>query len=535
MTLGGLQKTLRQAPLYWIALASALFVFALTRWILGPVDPSPAHDQALLDIGFVNHLRADLRTYSVVEGVDQTFGPRVLSRFLTAIVSRITGDIARAGVWLSLAGVTATFAALYALCRSIFPLRGFPAVVMLAFAGLGAAQHAVSPDPAPALGMALVTWGVGFFFSALDKSLPGRVFLSAILIGLAAYIRIELALIWVLLAMYLLAQLAYDSPSKAKGLPLLGMAVGGLLQVALILWPMFDRNLSLATSPVLPGFDTEFFFGGTASDGDPVKFHFFSRFASGFTTLATSRGGLGIFAGLLWPVGVVLSFIMNRHKAIPFFWVPFVLLWVLLLTLVSPVTGFTSFRECLWITSPLLLPFSVLPPMFVLYQWMQKQTRPRSVVIRLWIVLGLGAYFFTLVPTLATPARGPYRLDSAADEELVAFFENAPGLLDLPLVTDRPGLFLAAGKAHVHGLHGETNWRIVQHKTRDGNIGMEGLRDFLNDESRTLRADKEPVEWLVHLTKVDSDLAGLLYEDSEFRTVSGSPQPLFRFTSTSDS
>ena len=475
---------LREAPLYWLALSASLLALAVTRILFPGVWTLPLTEQAVLDLGFVQNLRADLSAYTALEGVPHVLGAHVLTRYLLAIFSTFTGDVARAGIWLSLVGVVATLSAMYALCRSIFPLREYAAVVMVAFGALGGVQYAISPDPSVALGMGLVSWGFCMFMTALDQSRPPRVFISALLIGLAGYIRLELAFLWVFLALYLLANTTYNSAVKSRGLPLVGMALGGLFMVALIAWPMIDHNLRLAGSPVLPGFDAEQILGAP-SRGRVVRPDYAGRFVEGFRMLATDRTGMGIFAGLLWPVGLVVSTVMNRHKAIPFFWIPFVIFWLLVLTLLSPITGTESFHECLRITAPLLFPFAVLAPTAVLYWWLQQKVQPREKVARIWFALLLGAYLFTLLPNLAGPGVRAQAIEREQLMTILDIFERDEVLLDSVLLTDRPGLFLGAGKRDVYGLNGETDWEMLFNKYNDGSFDPEKLADYMRERGIT--------------------------------------------------
>ena len=486
---------LAQAPLFWPAFTGALLLLGLTRILPGISWVLPPSEQAVLDLGYVQNLRADFGAYEVLEGLSQVYGAHVLPRYALAVFSTFTGDIARAGIWLSLFGVVATVGGVYTLSRSIFPLREFAAVVTLSLSAVGAIQYGISPDPSRALAMGLVVWALALFFTAIEKGLPHRVFLSALLLGLAGYIRIELTMIWWLLALYLLAMAVWNSPAKAKGLPLVGMAVGGLVMMGLVLWPLVDRNIGLAGSPVLPGFDAELILGGIPQPGAVAEPDYFGRFLAGFRMLAADRTGLGIFAGLLWPLGVIVSTVVNRHKAFPFFWAPFIVSWVLALTLISPVTGPESFYECLRITAPVLYPFAVLAPVFLLYHWMQVEPKPRGTIVKLWVALIFGAYLIALLPNVFGGNRREVR-QAKQFQTILEVFEQDQRLLEGKLLTDLPGLFLSAGKRHVYGLNGETDWRIIAYKYQDGSFRIDEFSQYLKEQS---------IDYL-HLSEVDDPL-----------------------------
>ncbi|MCC5846261.1 MAG: hypothetical protein JJU05_18590 [Verrucomicrobia bacterium] len=498
---------LHRGPLFWPVFAFGLCVFALSRWLPG-VNGSAGTDEArFLDQAYVQVLRDQPGTYGVLEGVPQTFGARVLPRVLLAGVSTFTGDIERAGLWLSLAGLVAALAGMYWLCLSVFPFRAFAVATVAAFAGLGAVQAGLSPDPSIALGMALVVWGVASFFSSLEKVMPERVFLSGFLIGLAGYVQIELSLIWVLLALYLISQTFYNSPAKARGVPLTGMAFGGLLMVLAVLWPMIDRNLFLAQSPILPGYDAQLLLGAPAASRAAGDLDLINRFLTGFRMLAADAGALGIFAGLLWPLGIVLCTVLNRHKALPFFWVPFMVLWVVVLTVMSPVTGMTSFETCLRITTPLLIPFAVLVLVYPLFHWFQSHEAPPGRLALGGAGLTAVAFGMAVLPRIAGGAAAEPGERVRGMDVVIRLFEENADLRNDPLLTDRPGLFLGHGKQQVHGMNGETDWSIMLAKTADGSIQADALLGYLRQHNiRT-----------IHLARHDDPLLDRLADLPDFQ------------------
>lgn len=514
---------LQRAPLTWIGFGLGLLVFALTR--LSPATDwvRPPGEQAVLDQGVVLRLQQDPGAYELIDGKPQTYGAHVLPQYLRTLVSRATGDSGRAGVWLSVLGVVATFGGMYALARRVLPLRGFCMATLVALGGLGTLHYAVSPDPAVALGMALVVWGMAYFLSALERRLPHRVFLSGLMFGLAGYIRFELGVLWVLLAAHLISLMFYDNPARRKGLPLTAMALGGLLTVALVMWPMLSRNLILSGAPVLPGYDADLILGAPAAlgGGGPP---FGPRFWRGLRVLMFDQAGAGIFAGLMWPVGMVVSLVALRDKRVVFNWIPFLLGVLALLTVMSFVTGPGSFEECLRVIGPLLLPFAVLPVGYVVFRWLQDRPRGATAATRAWCLAGLGVYLMVQLPHLF-PREFEGRLRQANEREaLVEDFAAQPeSLLARPVLTDRPGGLLAAGKTGVYGLNGETDWRILTSKFADGSPRPGLLLEYLRENRITL----------VHLSNPDDPLVDLLAmreNAPEFREVEGftTPHKVFR-------
>lgn len=495
---------LNRGPLFWPVFAFGLVVFALSRWLPG-VQPGPGAEEArFLDQAFVRVLQERPGTYGILEDVPQTFGARVLPRYLLALVSVATGDTARAGLWLSLAGLVAAMAGMYSLCLSLFPFRPFALASVGAFAGLGAVQMAFSPDPSIALGMALVVWGVVSFFSSLENVRPERIFLSGFLIGLAGYIHIELSLMWILLALYLLSLGMHNSPARARGMPLAGMAFGGVFMVLAVLWPMIDRNLMLAHSPILPGYDAERLLGAPpAADAAGAGVDWVRRFLNGFFMLARDAGALGIFAGLLWPLGIVLCTVLNRHKALPYFWVPFIILWVMILTGMSPVTGVNSFETCLRITTPLLMPFAILVLVYPLFYWFQRHEAPPGRLALGAAGLTVVAFGVVVLPRLAGGGHAEVPEWTERMNRVIGLFESRPELRNEPLLTDRPGMFLGHGKQRVHGLNGETDWSIMLAKTADGSIQPEVMLSYIQQHGiRTIHLARHDDPLISRLERV---------------------------------
>jgi hypothetical protein len=488
---------LRNAPLVWIAFALGLFVFGLTRLLPGANWNPPPSEQSILDAGYIEALRGDFRNYAVIPNTPQVFGAHVLTRYLVALVSAATGDAARAGVWLSLCGIVATLGGVYSLCRHIFPLRGFALMTVIGFGSLGTLHYAFSPDPSVAMGMGLVMWGVVFFVSSLEKNVPGRIFFSALFIGLAAYIRLELALIWVLLALYLLILSFFDSAARAKGMPLVGMALGGLLMLAMLLWPMIDRNLALTRSTaILPGPDAEWILGAPRSLSPTPQVSPFVRILRGFGILILDPLGLGVFAGLLWPLGIGVSSVINRHKSTPFLWLPLVVGMVVFLSIGSFITGVQSFEESLRILTPLLFPFAVLGPVYVLFRWLQQHPRPLGSSRKAWLLTAAIVLGIVQIPNAFHSATNKNSIETERIHAVVDAFANLPPEdRAARLLTDRPGLFLIAGKNNVYGLRGETDWDIHRVKYSNGEIRPERMIDYL----RLRKID------LIHFAEVGQD------------------------------
>lgn len=487
-------KRLRTPRHAWIPFAVGVLLFAVTHWLPGMDPARPEADLFQLDQGYVEALRSHPGRYSVLEDQNQAFGAHVLTRLLLTGLSTLTGDQARSGIWLSLVGLIATLAALYPLCRSVLPLRGFALAAICALAGAGAMRDGLSPDPSQALGMALVSWGVALFVSSLHRNIPERMFLSATLVALAGYLRIELSLLWVLLALYLVALAALDSHHRDRGFPLLGMALGGLLMVALLLWPLLHRNLLLTGTPILPGGDSERIFGAEAGLAGVGQTPPFVRLGQGIRMLAVSPTGVGIFLGMLWPVGLLISTFINRHRAAPAFWLPVLGGWLLLLTLLSPVTGEKSFLECLRISVPLFLPFAVLVPVYGYFQWLQADDR-RHDGLPGWWILALGVYLLALIPGVMRSST-----DGASEErdaELLQYFAGSTTLKATRLLTDQPGMFLAAGKRGVYGLNGETDWEILTAKYDNGEFKEDALITYLQTQKIGLIHLSDPMYPLI--------------------------------------
>lgn len=472
-------------PLSWIAFGLGLIVFALTRVLPGSEWRLPADGQSKLDLAYVEQLRESLGSYSLLdEDHRQTYGPHVLPQYARAVLSRVTGDPNRAGIWLSLVGVFGVLSGVYALARRVLPLRGYCLICVVGLAGVGTTHYAVDPDPSIALGMGLVVWGFAFFTSSLVRNLPKRALVAAVFFGLAGYVRFELSLIQALLSIYLLGLLVFPTSPHRRGMPLGAMALGGLLVVTLLLWPLIHMNMVIAGSPILPGPDADVILGAPAgpnSYGPPLL----RRFFSGFGMLMLDPAGPGIFAGLLWPLGMAISLVTGRQKSFPFFWLPMLILMVLTLTLMSFVTGQESYRESLRIITPILLPFSILPLVFPVFIWLQRRPRPEAYTCKIWLLTGLAVYFMLQAPHAVRVMlnRAPSRAERTSTEWLDVYPGLGPDMDPASVLTDSPADFLPFNAATVYGWGGETDWEVHTTKYADGTPRAEDLLAYLHKSS----------------------------------------------------
>ncbi|MDA3873024.1 MAG: hypothetical protein PF795_03590 [Kiritimatiellae bacterium] len=367
------------------------------------------------------------------------------------------------------------------MTKRIFPLRAFSVITLMATGALGALHFAVSPDPSSALGMALVVWGMSFFLTAVTKLKPNDIFVSGFFFGLAGYIRIELSVIGLLLAVYLLV-VSVVKASKRDPHPYFTMALGLLFTVAVVSWPLLDRNLSLTNSPILPGFDAELVLGAPSAVGQGGATPFVERLLGGLKLLMLNPRGPGLFAGLLWPIGVVICLFTGRQRSIPYFWLPMVLGTLSGMSALSYVTGVTAFTESLLILTPVLFPFAVLPPVFAVYQWLQSGFRSQAFCRLCWIGVGAGVLLLIQLPhffRMGTP--GDPDAERNRSELIEQFAALSSPVQSTMLLSDMPGTFLTAGKAEVIGTRGETDWRILATTYANGNFQIAALLDFLRD------------------------------------------------------
>jgi hypothetical protein len=499
---------LDEASLCWVAIGLGFLVLGMNRWLPGIDWGAVPSEQSVLDQAFISSLQNQDWSYGVVPGISQTFGAHVLPQYLTVAVSQITGDAARAGLWLSVVGVVATLCGMYTLTQRIFPLRAFSVITLTVTGAIGTLQFAISPDPSSALGMALVVWGMSFFLTAVTKLKPNDIFMCGFLFGLAGYVRIELSVIGILLALYLLV-VSIVKASVRDPHPYFAMSLGLLFTVAAVLWPMLDRNLSLAGSPILPGFDAELVLGAPRLSGQAGSTPFSGRLLQGLKLLMFAPRGLGVFAGLLWPIGVGICLCTGRHKSIPYFWLPIVLGSLISLSTLSYVTGVTAFTESLLILTPMLFPFAVLPLAVAVYQWMQTGYRPLPFCRMCWIGAGILMLLLVQLPHLVRVGGAG---DSDLDRHRAALMAQFNALSDedqsAMWMSDMPGTLLTAGKAEVIGTRGETDWRILSAKYANGSFQTDKLLNYL--EQRDVG--------LIHLSDPENPLI------DELRLAAGAPR-----------
>jgi hypothetical protein len=253
------------------------------------------------------------------------------------------------------------------------------------------------------------------------------------------------------------------------------MALGGLLLVALMLWPMVHLNMKIAGSPILPGPDADLILGAPVEAGTRGP-SFIGRLMLGYRILLLDPVGLGMLAGLVWPVGMVISLLTHRHKAVPCFWLPFLFLMMILLTVSSFVTGEDSYVECLQMIAPVLLPFSALAVVYPFFRWMQQEPRTLMQSRKVWGLALLIVYMMVQLPHVfreLLDLTSAARLDEMRKLQLVELFRTYEGIsAEEPILTDLPGVLLQAGwkQEGVIGVGGETDHWIQHHRYSNGNL-----------------------------------------------------------------
>jgi len=248
-------------------------------------------------------------------------------------------------------------------------------------------------------------------------------------------------------------------------MPLGASALGGIFIVDLMRWPLIQVNRKIAQTPILPGPDAEMIFGAPAPDGYSGP-SFVGRLFLGFRILLLDPVGLGMLAGLLWPVGMVISLLSHRHKTVPFFWLPMMFFLVALMTFCSLITGLDSYLECLQIIAPLLLPFSVLAVVYPFFRWLQEQPRSFMESRKAWAMAVLAVYLMVQLPHVfrqMLDLTHAARLREKSERQLVELIKTHETLSpDVPVLTDMPGVLLQAGWRPdcVIGVVGETDWEV---------------------------------------------------------------------------
>lgn len=511
-----LLKTLDQAPMFWLAVSLGVFFFSLNRTLPDGTWDTPMTEQQLLDRAYIEAIRTG-GSYEVVPDTPQVFGPHTLVHYLRSTVALVTGDAERAGIWLSIAGVLGTLTGLYLLAMRIYPMRGFAVGSVCAAGALGTTHFAISPDPSVALGMGFVVWGMAQFLTALTDSQPTGVFFSGVLFGLAGYIRIELSLIWLFLALYLVALHFLQSKKRENETSAISMALAGLFSLLFVLWPMVHRNVQLAGSPILPGYDAEWILGAPLMPGESVSFQFFGRFLMAFFHTTFGPNGPGVFAGLLWPIGMGLALFVGRHKHIPYFWFPVLIANLAGMTLLGTMTGRESMLQTLEILTPLLVPFAFLPIVLFLEQLFSRSEFSTDQMRLCWIGAVVGFVILIQIPNyLRNPRRNTIPIPP---ESWVEIYGKLPAeIRDATVLSDRPGALVSAGKFNVIGTKGQTDWSILSTATASGNFRYEALLKFLRNRNVQV----------IHLADRENDLVDqlkLLDGASEFTVVKPVPSP----------
>lgn len=486
-------------PMFWNAFALSLLFFAITRFIPGLSWTAAVGDAHALDLGVVTRLQENPMFYGISEELPLLLGPRTMIRYLLLAVGSLIGSWPAAGVWISLVATVATIAGVIRLAHTVLPLREYTLLCGVAAAGLGAFHFGWSADPAVAVGSALLIWSLYFYLSMFENGTPHRVLISALLIGLAAYIRIEMMLIAVPMILYLaLVGFVHPTP-RVKQLPRPAMALSLFFMLALMLWPMVDQNMvQTGSSPILPGYDAQQISG---APGMPGAVPLGGQFLLALKTLALDPQGLGLVFGVLWVIGLVYLHLWEvKRQTAPWAWAVIPVFWLLSLLFTSPMLGNEGFQETLRMGAPMLLPLALYVPGKLTYELLQKNTFADDRRYVYWLACCAGGYLLALLPGLFLAQRGSDPFAVTSETALIQAFEERPALRNERLATDRPGLFLQAGKREVFGLRGETDWRIFTLKNADGRLDPERTAAFMRRENIRL----------LHLSSLDHPLASAL-------------------------
>jgi len=284
------------------------------------------------------------------------------------------------------------------------------------------------------------------------------------------------------------------------------MCLGGLFTVAVVLWPLVHRNISLAGTPLLPGLDAELVLGAPARAGAAGGLPLLSRILEGFKMLLFHPRGPGVIVGLLWPIGVGVCLFQGRHKAVPYFWLPVIVGLLVMSGALSFVTGRSSYEETMLILFPLLFPFAVLPLVSAVYLWLQSGYRDQPSCRTCWLLAGIPIILLFQVSTVFRGAQGN---DRDVLQRRGALLQGVNELSDSDrgqvILSDMPGVLLRSGLKQVAGMHGETDWRILWALYRDGDIRTEPLLEYMRMTDVGLIHLSDPENPLLDRLRLESD------------------------------
>jgi hypothetical protein len=510
-------------PQPWIAFGLGCFLFFLIRWVPWMDWQAPLSDSSAMDQLVVQQmLRESGERLVSPDGDPQTVGAHLLPQWARWAISYLVGDATRAGIWLSVVGVIAAMGGMVALGKCIFPLREFRFLVLGGWAGVGALHYAVGADPSVALGMALLVWGVVWQLVGLQRGAGGFYFLGASCLGLAGYIRLELVLLQCAVSLFLL--LAWMAPgffklSRREREALPALALGGLLMVALVLWPLVNLNMQRAGVAFLPGPDAHRVLGAVqppSGSGFSLTRPVLNALGSG----ALYPWGAGVFAWLLLPIGLAVHLLSCRSRFLSGYWVCLACFGILFLAGASEVTGEESLQESMTIFTSVLFPFTALPLAMLVFRAFQGSGRNP---MQGWAIWAMAGGVMLILMQLPHGVRALMRPGGEGETLGVPtwmghFRSIEPVWMREPLLTDQPVHFLRAGKQWVYGWGGETDWEVWTTRYADASIAPGPFCDYLAYRGIGLihvssLDHQEQVErfrqWLASSRKEDQPISGL--------------------------
>lgn len=423
----------------------------------------------------------------------------VLWRGALAGLYKITDKGMQAAFWFGLLASLGTLWLVLRLARQLFPYEPFlyVAAILLVW-GPGLISSALSGLSLP-LGTFLVMAAVSAHFDGLRDPAQMLPLTSALLLGLALWLRVEFALLWIILVVHALLHRVWrsDSEKPAVGV-ILVRGLNGLLILALFLSPLLAWNMHVLKYPWprMPGVPMAGDLWMTADLGASLALmahHMVDALGEAFGRLAALgplAGPIGILFYLLG-LGLLIHQSLRSQEERPFVFLGIAPLLVpVFFALIYPHTGWSAYESIAMSVQPMLwlvVAYGVIRLPLHVYALREKwfpNISPRHFLILSWSVPG-ALLALWLLGSMVTHSKAQARQveDIAYQRNLISAAIEHEGLLRDLFVSDEPGWLKWEHQVAVIDLTGEWDPELLYCVDQSGHLDPDRTERLLEKAS----------------------------------------------------
>ena len=450
-------------------------------------------DNAYLDLAVARTLLQD-GSYGAMRGHDIPMTRDVAWRAALAGASWLLGSYKAASYVLGLHCALFTVLLTLRLARGLVPsVRFILATGMVLLMAPPLFLDGAS-GTASILAMFLATGACVLHIKGLGEAERPLPHSSAFLIGLAAAVRIEFALLWIVFTMHAMVMSFFYYRRESGFAYTLLKSMSGLVLIAICLAPVFGWNWAFVGVPWprMPGAPMAL---DALAHGSPIQA--LGKAAGAciprvYDMLLATPLLQGLWARSTVVLGVVfLSWSAFSHRD----WRHYAVLPLAAVTLpallgmVVPFLGWEGSEVVLRALSPawaVVAVFGVHKVGFLVERLLEKSGLAEKLHLRVGMVFGV--LMLSLLISAAARNRDAVRLDLQArakceqERDKVSRILRSGALKDGVAVTDRPGWLAFIYKTELIDLTGETSPRILTRLGKDGKVDIDQVAELLRTE-----------------------------------------------------